>query len=87
MARQEDFIGYQFSHCFFRLDDGRQHRFASVRHIFNLGDAGFASRVHSGMFAIEPGALPMIYFRWLAQFKLLILMFNLAPYLVLRLFL
>ena len=45
----------------------------------------FAARVHGGLFRLSPAALEAQYFQYLAQYKLLILVFNLVPYLALRL--
>ncbi|MCG6901682.1 MAG: hypothetical protein LJE68_03285 [Rhodobacter sp.] len=42
---------------------------------------------HQGLFGLSEQALDEIYFRWLAQYKLLVLVFNIAPYLAFRLFL
>ena len=50
--------------------------------IYAMGD--FAKRVHSRMFGIDPADLPAIYFKYLAYYKIAVLVFNLAPYLALR---
>ncbi len=44
----------------------------------------FISPIHAKMFALEEASLPMIYFRYLAYYKIAIMVFNLAPYLALR---
>ena len=44
----------------------------------------FVCRVHGRLFQIAPGELKPIYFRYLANFKLLALVFNLAPYIALK---
>ncbi|MEM9646409.1 MAG: DUF6868 family protein [Planctomycetota bacterium] len=44
-------------------------------------------RLHGKWFDMEPGDLPQAYFRYLANFKLLIIVFNLVPYLALRMLL
>lgn len=41
--------------------------------------------IHSKLFKIDPAELDLLYFRYLATFKVLIIVFNLVPYLVLRL--
>lgn len=43
------------------------------------------TRVHSKLFGLEDENLHREYFRYLANFKILVLVFNLVPYLVLRL--
>lgn len=45
------------------------------------------SSIHSKMFAVEKSQLPMTYFWYLAYYKIVILVFNLVPYTVLRIFL
>ena len=41
--------------------------------------------LHAAMFGVEADELPLIYFRVLAHYKILILTFFVVPYLVLRL--
>ena len=41
-------------------------------------------KLHSRMFAIDPTELPKAYIRYLGQYKALIIVFNLIPYLALR---
>ncbi len=45
----------------------------------------FTVRVHAGLFNLEKRVLEEQYFQYLAQYKLLIVMFNLVPYIALRL--
>ena len=44
----------------------------------------FVSRIHGRLFKIPPGELNPLYFRFLANFKVLVLIFNLAPYIALK---
>ena len=41
-------------------------------------------RIHAQMFAVNEEDLPKIYFSYLANYKLLILFFNLIPYITLK---
>jgi hypothetical protein len=41
-------------------------------------------RLHASMFGLSEGDLSRAYFQYLAQYKIAILVFNLAPYLALR---
>jgi hypothetical protein len=41
-------------------------------------------RLHAGMFGLSEDDLSRAYFQYLAQYKIAILVFNLAPYLALR---
>lgn len=41
-------------------------------------------RLHGGLFDLSDDDLGRAYFQYLAQFKLLVLVFNFVPYLVLR---
>ncbi|WP_413230619.1 DUF6868 family protein [Halobacteriovorax sp. RT-2-2] len=40
--------------------------------------------IHSSMFGIKEKKLPKMYFKYLANFKLLVIVFNITPYLVLK---
>ena len=40
--------------------------------------------IHSKMFGIDKESLTPIYFRYLGNFKVLILLFNIGPYIALR---
>ena len=42
-----------------------------------------AKAIHHKLFAIDVATLDEIYFRYLANYKLLIIVFNLVPYIVL----
>lgn len=44
----------------------------------------FASRIHGKLFKMDPEDLKPIYFRFLANFKMLILVFNAVPYIALK---
>jgi len=41
-------------------------------------------KIHSGWYGVPEADLPGIYFRYLATYKIAILVFNLVPYLALR---
>jgi len=41
-------------------------------------------RVHGSMFAMDEQALSKAYFGYLAHYKLLVLVFNLVPYIALK---
>ena len=45
----------------------------------------FTTRVHAGLFDLEKRVLKEQYFQYLAQYKILIVVFNLVPYIALRL--
>ena len=45
----------------------------------------FTARVHGALFPLPRQVLEEQYFQYLAQYKILILVFNLVPYLALRL--
>ena len=42
------------------------------------------ARIHSRMFGIDVGELPRLYFDYLGRYKTLVLLFNLVPYIALR---
>lgn len=46
---------------------------------------GFISDIHGRMFGIQKDALPEMYFQYLANYKIAIIVFNVAPYIALRL--
>ena len=46
---------------------------------------GWASRLHAKMFGVEEGAVSRIYFQVLAFYKIVLIVFNLVPYVALRL--
>ncbi len=48
---------------------------------------GWISKIHGGMFNLDEKDLSRAYFQYLAQYKLLIFVFNLMPYLALRIML
>lgn len=46
---------------------------------------GFLTGLHSKMFGLNQEDLARAYFQYLAQFKIAVIVFNLAPYIALRL--
>ena len=44
----------------------------------------FVMSIHSRMFGVSKSNLPNIYFKYLAYFKIAVIVFNLTPYLALR---
>lgn len=40
--------------------------------------------IHARMFGVDDKALPAVYFRYLAYFKIAVIVFNLTPYVVLH---
>ncbi len=44
----------------------------------------FAANIHAKMFSISKDDVPFGYFQYLAQYKTLTLIFNLAPYVALK---
>jgi hypothetical protein len=44
----------------------------------------FAINMHSKIFDLDPETLPAMYFDYLGRLKLLVIVFNLVPYLALR---
>jgi hypothetical protein len=46
---------------------------------------GFIINVHSKILSIPPSELPILYFKYLANYKVVILIFNLTPYIALKL--
>lgn len=46
---------------------------------------GFLTGLHSKMFGLSQEYLARAYFQYLAQFKIAVIVFNLAPYIALRL--
>lgn len=44
----------------------------------------FVSQIHSRLFGVEADKLRYYYFQYLGQYKLLVLVFNVVPYIVLR---
>ena len=41
-------------------------------------------RIHSGMFGVREQDLNIVYFKYLAYYKIAVIVFNLVPYLALR---
>lgn len=52
--------------------------------IWLLAFRGFVIRIHSRMSGLEENDLTIIYFKYLAYYKIAIIVFNLVPYLALR---
>lgn len=46
---------------------------------------GLMIRIHTSMFGVSEGDLPSIYFKYMAQYQTAIFVFNLAPYIALKL--
>jgi hypothetical protein len=44
----------------------------------------FAVNIHSSMFDLDSQAVPAMYFDYLGRYKLMLLVFNIVPYLALR---
>lgn len=42
------------------------------------------SKIHSKLFGLNPVNLPLTYFQYLGNYKIAIFMFNLAPYIALK---
>ena len=45
---------------------------------------GMASRIHAKMFGLEESDISRAYFRFLTQYKILIIVFSVVPYFALR---
>jgi hypothetical protein len=45
---------------------------------------GWVIRIHAKMSGVTEAELPMVYLQFLGNYKLFILMFNLVPYIALR---
>ena len=48
-----------------------------------FGFKGFTTNLHSKFTGVDPNDLPALYFKFLGTFKIVIIVFNLAPYLAL----
>ena len=44
----------------------------------------WAVKTHCKMFDLDPAVVPKMYFEYLGQYKVLILVFNLVPYIALK---
>ena len=42
------------------------------------------SAIHGSLFGVDPAALKVLYINYLAHYKVLIFMFNVVPYIVLK---
>ncbi len=49
-----------------------------------IGFRDTVASIHSKLFGIDPTQLPAAYFRYLANYKITIIVFNLAPYIALK---
>ena len=52
--------------------------------IFVVFLRGPISRIHAKMFNLNEGDISLAYFRYLAQYKIAIIVFNIIPYFALR---
>lgn len=52
--------------------------------LFLMAARGWVTRIHGGMFGLDESDLARAYFQYLAQFKIVVLVFNVAPYVALR---
>lgn len=50
-----------------------------------LGGRESIIRIHSRMFGLEESELKRAYFQYLAQYKIVVLVFNIVPYIALKL--
>jgi hypothetical protein len=53
--------------------------------LFIIVFKGLTTNLHSRVMSVDPKALPLQYFTFLGNYKLAILIFNLAPYIALKL--
>ena len=58
--------------------------FLFVASIMVMTMRGVLSRVHSRMFGVEAADLPRVYFQYLGQYKIAIVVLSLTPYIALR---
>jgi hypothetical protein len=52
---------------------------------FLMVSGDWVSRVHARLFGLNPTELSPIYFQYLANYKIAVLIFNLVPYIALKL--
>ena len=45
----------------------------------------FAIKLHSSLFGVNPEELPIIYFQYLGNYKIAIIILNIVPYIALKL--
>jgi hypothetical protein len=43
-----------------------------------------AVKIHSGLFRVDPEALPVTYLQYLGNYKIVIIVLNIVPYIALR---
>ncbi len=48
---------------------------------------GTSKRIHSAMMKVPEDELDLVYFKFIAQYKLLVLIFNITPYFALKIML
>ena len=66
------------------MDDSYQHR-SFVVGIFNAGNnENTIMLIHQKMLGMSETDLSKVYFQYMAQYKIFIFIFNLVPYLALR---
>ncbi len=53
--------------------------------LFIIGFKDFTINLHSKIVGIEPTELPSLYFKFLGNYKIVIIAFNFVPYLALKL--
>ncbi len=59
--------------------------FLAVTTIAVVALRGFITRLHAKMFGLDPEDVVRDYFRYIAQYKIAIIIFSLVPYIALRL--
>ena len=59
--------------------------FLAVTTIAVVALRGFITRLHAKMFGLDPEDVVHDYFRYIAQYKIAIIIFSLVPYIALRL--
>jgi len=53
--------------------------------LFIIGFEDFTIKFHSTVVGLNPTELPTLYFKFLGNYKIIIIAFNLAPYIALKL--
>ncbi len=48
--------------------------------IFIIFAVDMISKIHSKLFNLDKSSLPRLYFKWMAYYKILIIVFNIVPY-------
>ena len=52
--------------------------------LFIIFFPSFIVKIHSKLFDLDGNSLPSIYFQYLAQYKILVIIFNIVPYFALK---